>query len=291
MSNATPSADELRSRLLQIELPVTRIAKQTFVQMMRLTLLRRQGQIFVITGMPGTGKSHLKDQLVELAQDLCKDLKVKVPVLTVGLDTVFTLGDLARQIAIEIGNPVTMHRIMNKSAKELSTEVLEDIKRLGVKVIFFDEAHCISLSPDPSAPQSRLLASWLKKITNHGISIVFLGLPELGDKLTPYKELTSRMFRSQPLMTTGLLASTATERTETLEFLKKVQTAYGVETCISFSDSRIVIPMMGAMGGNLRDIMRLIDSAVGLSEVGNEKQVSLKSFEDAAELCGFPWKS
>lgn len=291
MSCATLSQEALQARLLEIELPITKYAKQVFKSMMQHALRRREGQILVVVGLPGTGKTHLTKQLYELAKALCAGLTGERRQLMVGLETVLTLGDLARQIATEIGNPVTMHRIIYKTAKDLSIEVFEDLKALGVRVIFLDEAHCIALAADPTSKQSVMMASWLKKLTNHGISIVFLGLPELRDKMAPYRELESRMYRKLPLVTTGLMAGTDEERAATLLFLDQVEKAYGVDAAVPFSDPRIVVPMVGAMGGNLRDIMRLISTAVGDSGQLNEPQVNIESFRTAAGLCGFPWKS
>lgn len=295
MSSATPSPspspNELRARLLAIELPITKYSKQVFTLMMRHALRRLEGQILMVTGLSGTGKSHLKEQLYELAKELCAGLTGERRQLMVGLETVLNLGDLARQIATEIGNPVTMHKIIGMTAKNVSIEVFEDLKALGVRVIFLDEAHCIALAADSTSPFSVAMASWLKKLTNHGISIVFLGQPELSDKIILYKELRTRLYRKQPLMTPGLTAGTDEERAATLLFLDQVEDALGVNAEVPFSDPRIVIPMVSAMGGNLRDIMRLIGTAVEHTEMMNQSQVSIESFRVAAGLCGFPWKS
>jgi len=285
MNNRDP--DWLRGRLLAIERPVTKVARKAFRTMMKQTLVRRHGEILLITGQPGTGKTHLDQQLLKDAEALCVGSQRQRPTLWVKLDATADIRDICRQIAMEIGNVQTIRRIVEKSAKDISLEVMNDIVKLGVVVVFFDEAHNLIMAT--GTPQAKALAKWLKNLTNAGVSLVFSGIPEVARTLSQYPELESRFYRPKPIETSGITAGTPQQSRDALKFLDDIRAAYDVPSEIPFSDPRMALPIIGATKGDLRILMRLIEAAViGLTD-RKGSVLTLDDLRSAAEVVGEDW--
>lgn len=279
--------DWLRTRLLGIERPVTKVARRSFRTMLKQTLVRRHGEILLITGLPGTGKTHLDQQLLNDAGVLCQGTKRQRSTLWIPLEATADLRDISRQIAMQIGNVQTIRRLVEKSAKDISFEALEDIVKLGVVVMFFDEAHNLLMAEVND--KSKALAKWLKNLTNRGVSLVFSGVPEIARTLGQYPELEDRFYRRKPIQTGGLRADTPEQLKEALAFLDSVQAAYDVPSELAFSDRRIAVPLIGASRGDLRALMRMIEAAViGLSERSGTA-LTADDFRAAAETVGEEW--
>lgn len=280
--------DWLRARLLGIERPVTKVARRSFRTMLKQTLVRRHGEILLITGLPGTGKTHLDQQLLYDAGVLCQGTKRQRPTLWIPLEATADLRDISRQIAMQIGNVQTIRRLVEKSAKDISFEALEDIVKLGVVVMFFDEAHNLLMAEVND--KSKALAKWLKNLTNRGVSLVFSGVPEIARTLGQYPELEDRFYRRKPIQTGGLRADTPEQLKEALAFLDNVQAAYDVPSELAFSDRCIAVPLIGASRGDLRALMRIIEAAViGLSERSGAA-LTVDDFRAAAETVGEEWE-
>jgi energy-coupling factor transporter ATP-binding protein EcfA2 len=259
-----------------------------FRAMVRHNLARKQGEILLIAGPPGTGKSHLQDQLVALAMEMLRHTGAKRPVILLLLESAANLKDLSRQLAREIGNPVTMHKILEKSSKDISFEVLDDLVRLGVRFIFLDEAHNLLLSkPDDASVQ---LAKWLKNLTYKGISLVFSGLPEFRATLSRYGELVSRLYRPTPIETTALTGRTDLDLDAAVKFLGDLEHAYQVPANPHFDDARVALPLISCTQGNQRMLLRVVQAAVGEYENSGGSELSLEHFRTAAGLVGLKWE-
>jgi len=131
----------LADRLLDVELPVTKLSRQVFRALMEQTLARKEGEFLVVVGEPGCGKSHLRRQLFRDAQKHFCTPDRPMGCIQLVLEAAPNLLALTRQIARAYNNPATMHKILDKSKNDVSFEVLGDIERQATSVIFIDEAH------------------------------------------------------------------------------------------------------------------------------------------------------
>ncbi|HEY1090449.1 MAG TPA: ATP-binding protein, partial [Burkholderiaceae bacterium] len=286
-------SDDLNKRLLDIELPVTMLGRTVFAGLMRQTLVRRQGEILVVVGDSGSGKSHLRQQLERDAKALFPDPKETHRCISVVLDSSANLLALTRQIARKYGNPVTMNKILDKTSRDISFEVLEDIERLRTVVIFFDEAHNMRFLEPRGKDKERddPMAMWLKNLTYLGVSLVFFALPEFMHTVRRVRELNTRLYRDEPITTRGLTGTTDADIGAALKFLASVQAAHQVQARPAFSSPTIALPLIRATGGNLRKLMRLVHSAVDESRLRGSSQVEVADFEQAARLTGTEWSA
>lgn len=289
--NANSDMSELNSlneRLQCVQLPVTLKAKKVFRAMMMQNLARNQGEYLLITGHAGTGKSHLTQQLATLAEELLGGLKAKRPVISLPLNSAAGLKDFSRQLAQVIGNPVTLHRLLDKSGRDISHEVLNDLIKLGTRVLLVDEAHNLLLErPDA---QSSELARRLKGLTYSGISIVFFALPGFQQTLSRYGELESRLYTKTPIQTGPLAGRTEEELDAAIKFLADVEAAFGVPADPHFDDPRIALPLVECSQGNLRDLMRIIQGAETERAARNGPTLTLDDFRQSANNVGVAWR-
>lgn len=277
----------LIEKLELIELPVTRLAKRVLKQMVRQSLERGEGEFLMITGPAGSGKSHLSRQLLRYAAELCKTSGRARSCMRLILAAAGNLKDLSRQLAREIGNPVTMRKLMDLSQKDLSLEVFEDLRRLGFVVLIFDEAH--NLLFNKFNDEGLALALWLKNLTYLGICIVFLGEPQLAEIFPRYPAMTGRLYRPNPIQTTQLSASSREDIEIALNFLAEVQSAYGVDATPPFSHRDVALPLLAAARAEHRVIARLIQGAVTHYTEREGKSVILEDFAASALDAGLQW--
>lgn len=288
MSDITQQCSELEARLLDIELPVTILAKRILTSMVAQNLARGQGEFLLITGPAGTGKSHLRHQLTRLALSLLSAFGAKRPVVSIHLSGATNLKDFSHQLALAGGNPVTLHKMLDKSARDMSAEVGIDLARDQTRFIFLDEGHNMLLErPDK---QSEYLEKWIKGLTYQGISVVFLGLPQLEETFTRYKELKSRLFRERPIQTGPLSFGSKAEVDIALAFLGDLQAAYNVPTAVEFRNPSLATPLLAATLGNQRAILRVVQAANTARLERNGALLELRDFRDAAELAGLDWR-
>lgn len=285
-------SDSLNERLLDIELPVTKQAREVFAALMRQTKARQEGEVLVVAGASGSGKSHLRRQLFRDAQAMFPDSEGTRRCMSIVLDSSASLLSLSRQIARKYGNPVTMHKILDKSTKDISFELLDDIERQGTLVMFFDEAHNMTFRDPRGKDKERddPMAMWLKNLTYLGVSQVYFGLPEFMSTARRVRELNTRLYRDEPITTLGLAGTTKEDVKAALDFLASLQRAHRVEAAPLFSSSEVVLPLIAATGGNLRKLMRLVHSAVDGARARKSALVELVDFQEAARLAGVEWQ-
>ena len=287
----TVEPESLNDRLLGIELPVTRQAREVFAALMRQTTARLEGEVLVIVGTSGSGKSHLRRQLFRDAQDMCPDSAAKRQCLSIVLDSSANLLSLTRQIARKYGNPVTMNKILDKSTRDISFELLDDIERQNTLVMFFDEAHNMRFQEPRGKSQEKddPMAMWMKNLTYLGVSLVLFALPEFMNTVRRVQELNTRLYRDEPITTLGLTGTSPADIEAALQFLAAIQRAHQVNATPPFASRDVAMPLIQATGGNLRKLMRLVHSAVDESRKRLSSQVQLVDFEAAARLAGIKW--
>lgn len=282
----------LADRLLDIELPVTTLARQVFHALMQQTIAREEGEFLVVIGDPGSGKSHLRRQLFRDAEKLCCTPDRPLGCIELVLEAAPTLLALTRQIARAYNNPATMHKILDKSKNDVSFEVLGDIKRQGTSVIFIDEGHNMTFKSRPagSSEADDPMAMWLKNLTYLGVSVVFFALPEFDATTKRVREISNRLYRDTPIVLRGLTGQTKADVDAALRFLDDLQNAHQVVAVPRFSEEGVAMPLIRATGGNLRRIARIVQSAIDQSRYRGSPQVELTDFASAARLAGMEWR-
>jgi hypothetical protein len=281
----------LRERLLGIELPITRLARAVFSAFMRQTLRQGVGQILVVAGESGSGKSHLRHQLVRDAKSMMPADGGKHLVLDIVLGEAANLLALSRQVAEKYGNPVTMHKLLDKTARDVTFEVDIDIRRQGTKVMFFDEAHNMRFRESSPGVVDDPMALWFKNRTYEGVSFVFFGLPKFLKTIEKVEDLKTRLFRDEPLVTTGLTGKPKADVQVGLQFMGDLQKAFGIDASPGFASREVSVPLIAASDGNLRKLVRLVDSAVDNARLRGASRVEEADFIAAAGLAGVEWNT